>query len=227
MIKKMEAAKPSLPVGGPCQYHGVTFAWLVGEIIQRISGKSFREVIHDEVVGPLGIEKDLFFGTTEQEDVRFAPPVPCKGSTPNDWRRMFIMSDAIRHACVPSANCLTNARTLAKIYASLLPEGADGVKLLKQSTVDNATFARRAADDPVPEGRWDVFGLGYALPGAGFEKDRGRFFGHGGALGAEGVADKETGIAIGFTKNQCNTTHPVHPIRNEISRILGIPERIW
>ena len=49
----------------------------------------------------------------------------------------------------------------------------------------------------------------------------------GGACGSEAFADKESGIAVGFTKNKVNKNHPDHITRNKISRVLGIPERVW
>ena len=84
----------------------------------------------------------------------------------------------------------------------------------------------RHPDDPIPPGgTWAKFGLGYALLGEG--ERQGIQFGHGGALGSEGFADRETGIAVAFTKNMDQPTHPVHPIRNRISDVLGLPHRIW
>ena len=52
-------------------------------------------------------------------------------------------------------------------------------------------------------------------------------FGQGGALGSEGFADRETGFALAFTKNKDLPEHPRHMIRNRISAVLGLPERIW
>ena len=52
-------------------------------------------------------------------------------------------------------------------------------------------------------------------------------FGHGGALGGEGFVDREKGIAVGFVKNHVTATHPVHPVRDQISEALGIPLRHW
>lgn len=72
---------------------------------------------------------------------------------------------------------------------------------------------------------WDKFGLGYALCGP--EAPWNRMFGHGGACGSEGFADRTTGYAVGFTKNKLNRTHPVHPVRDRISDVLEIPVRVW
>ena len=118
-----------------------------------------------------------------------------------------------------------NAEAIAKVYASLIGSGIDGVRLLSGDTVEKATVLMRSEDDPLIFEKWDKFGLGYALCGP--RENLGRMFGHGGACGSEGFADKETGYAIGFTKNRLNATHPAHPTRNAISEALGLPERIW
>ena len=49
----------------------------------------------------------------------------------------------------------------------------------------------------------------------------------GGALGAEGFADRERGIAVGFVKNRVTPTHPDHPVRDRISEALGLGPRHW
>ena len=34
-------------------YHGLTFGWLVGEIVRRVTGRSIGTVLRDEITGPL------------------------------------------------------------------------------------------------------------------------------------------------------------------------------
>ena len=100
----------------------------------------------------------------------------------------------IRHGFLPSANGCANASSIARHYAALLGE-VDGVRLLRPETVADAAVLRRAPEDPVPpEGTWEKFGLGYALCGPA--DNPGALFGHGGALGAEGFADRTSGIAV-------------------------------
>lgn len=223
MCAKLAAAQPAWTPGTRCRYHGITFAWLLGETAARAAGKPFDQIIRDEVFAPLGIA-DFFFGATPEAEQRFAAPVPCCEADRKDWRTVFIGDPAIRRGFIPSANGLASAHAIARIYAATLAE-VDGVRLLRPETVANATILRRADDDPAQPGDWAKFGLGYALAEPG--GNLGRIFGHGGALGAEGFADRETGLAAGFTKNQFNATHPVHPLRDRISAALGLPIRHW
>ena len=48
-------------------YHGVTFGWLVGELVRRISGQSLGTFFEAEVAGPLGVADSLSIGTPASE----------------------------------------------------------------------------------------------------------------------------------------------------------------
>jgi len=223
MCRKMEQARPSEPPGTKCSYQGVTHAWLVGEPVRRAAGKSMRQLIREEIFQKLGIDGSFTFGTTAVQDSLCARVDASR--KPDSWCAQIFNSFPIRHGFVPSMNACANAFSLAKYYSALITE-TDGIKLLKKETVDRAAKLCRHPDDPIPpEGTWAKFGLGYALCGRG--NTLGVRFGQGGALGAEGFADRETGCALAFTKNMDLPGHPVHPVRNRISQILGLEERIW
>ncbi len=223
MCSRLADMTPAWTPGIKSAYHGRTFAWLIGETARRADGRSFKQIIEEEVFAPLHLDS-IFFGTTPEADARTAPVDSSGAEDPNDWRRE-IDNLVLRHGFIPSTNAVSNAFSLAKYYAALLGE-VDGVRLLKPETVARAATLCRADDDPIPpEGTWAKFGLGYALSGP--PDNPGRIFGQGGALGAEGFADRETGLAVGFTKNKINRTHPVHPVRDRISEAFGFPIRHW
>ena len=54
-----------------CGYHGLTFGFLVGEILQRITGKKFSDLVQKEIAKPLGLD-GLFIGAPEHELSRAA-----------------------------------------------------------------------------------------------------------------------------------------------------------
>ncbi len=55
----VEALSDAIPVHEPGQahgYHGLTYGWLVGELIRRVTGKPFTEVVQTELAAPLGLD---------------------------------------------------------------------------------------------------------------------------------------------------------------------------
>src|SRR5436309_4425915 len=63
-------------------YHALTYGYLVGEVIRRVSGSSVGRFFRAEVAEPLGA--DFFIGVPASEDARAAetlpdPPPPYKG----------------------------------------------------------------------------------------------------------------------------------------------------
>lgn len=223
MCRKMEQAVPKMKPGTKCNYQGVTYAWLAGETVRRATGKSMQQLIREQIFRKLGIDDSFAFGTTAVQDSLCARVDST--AKPDSWCAQVFNSLPIRHGFVPSMNACGNALSLARYYSALVTE-TDGIRLLKKTTLDHATELCRDAGDPIPpEGTWAKFGLGYAL----LEKDGtlGIRFGHGGALGSEGFADRESTFVLAFTKNKDLPTHPVHPVRNRISAVLGLPERIW
>ena len=222
MCKIIAQAVPAVKPGTASHYQSLSHAWLLGEPVRRATGRSMQQLIREQIFQPLGIDDDFAFGTTEDQDRRRARV----DSEQDDWRMIVTESPAIRHGFIPSYNGYGSAFALAK-YCSALVVPTDGIQLLKKSTVDKAIKLCRHPDDPIPDdiNYWPKFGLGYAL--CGEPEFRGRFFGHGGALGSEGCSSQIGEFSLAFTKNKNLASHPVHPVRNRISAALGIPCRIW
>jgi CubicO group peptidase (beta-lactamase class C family) len=56
IVDALAAQKPYWEPGSKHGYHALTYGYLVGEVIRRISGKSVGRFLHDEITGPLGAE---------------------------------------------------------------------------------------------------------------------------------------------------------------------------
>lgn len=52
-------------------YHAMTYGFLAGELIRRVSGLSVHDYLEREVAGPLGC--DIHIGSAESEEHRVAP----------------------------------------------------------------------------------------------------------------------------------------------------------
>ncbi len=71
MVRAIEAAHPIHEPGKAHGYHGLTYGWLVGELIQRVTGKPFAQVLEEEISRPLGLD-GLFVGLPPEQAHRKA-----------------------------------------------------------------------------------------------------------------------------------------------------------
>ena len=60
-----------MPPGTASAYHGITYGWLVGEVIQRVAGRPFAEVIQRELAEPLELD-GLYVGAPAEPASRAA-----------------------------------------------------------------------------------------------------------------------------------------------------------
>jgi CubicO group peptidase (beta-lactamase class C family) len=56
MIGAIERAAPIHVPGARTGYHGLTYGYLVGELVQRVTGLSFSQAVHDFIAEPLGLD---------------------------------------------------------------------------------------------------------------------------------------------------------------------------
>lgn len=221
ITRALAEAAPAEKIGGVHHYHAHTYGALVGHIAELADGRTLRQLLKAELFDQLDIS-NIFFGISEEQYGNLA--MLTKGNASSEDMRLLFNQREVLSGLNPSSNGCANALSLAKMYSGILPKTLGGNGFLKTETIEKATkLCRCQGDDDVAN--WDKFGLGYALCGP--VENLGRMFGHGGACGSEGFCDMETGFAVGFTKNQLNLTHPVHPTRDEISRVLGLPSRVW
>jgi CubicO group peptidase (beta-lactamase class C family) len=61
VIRAIERAKPVHEPGTRTGYHGLTYGFLVGELIQRVTGRPFPAVVQDEIARPLALD-GLYIG---------------------------------------------------------------------------------------------------------------------------------------------------------------------
>lgn len=209
MCSAIAAMKPLWAPGSKTEYHAITYSWIVGEVACRVTGKSFPQLVQEEICEPLNIDT-LFVGLPAELEDEVAilkayepiptPPPPGQTESIPHWigqlHTMMNRSDS-RRACIPASNGIMNALAIAKHYAALLPGGVEGVELLPPERVRLATEAE------IPPGQEEVkrWALGYQLGGPLSVYGGHSAFGHGGHGGSTGFADPEAGLAFGLTKN--------------------------
>jgi CubicO group peptidase (beta-lactamase class C family) len=219
------AAEPAWWEPGTRQgYHGVTYAWTVGNLVRRAAGKPLGAFFRDEIADKLGL--DFFIGLPESEeyrvagmmappfsemnlDARFTKALMQQGSLSNLFMTNAGEADfnarEMHAAELASANGMTNARGLAGLYA---PLASGGGGLLKPETI--ALMSRASACTHMDATLLQPmrFGLGYMLSidnraaGADSVIMGETAFGHVGMGGSVGFADPAAELSFGYTMNR-------------------------
>ena len=107
---------------------------------------------------------------------------------------------AVHATEMPAANGITNARSLARMYAATIGE-VDGVRLVGDATVDTMRAEQVHGEDlslVLPT----RFGYGFMLNATYLPLLSDGSFGHYGAGGSLGFADPEAGVGFGYVMNQ-------------------------
>jgi CubicO group peptidase (beta-lactamase class C family) len=87
MVGRLTDATPVHPPGAAHGYHGLTYGYLIGEILHRVyGGKKFADILKDEVVTPLELN-GLFCGVPPEEQHRCASLMAPAWDAPPDVRR--------------------------------------------------------------------------------------------------------------------------------------------
>jgi CubicO group peptidase (beta-lactamase class C family) len=224
VVEALAGEAPKWEPGTAHGYHATTYGWLVGEVVHRIDGRSLGTYFHDEVATPLGL--DFWIGLPEEIEPRVAPlitiDIPADGparelmdqfmgpdtmlgkalSAPGGAFSDFSLfnSRQIRAAEIPAANGVTDARSLARMYAATVSE-VDGVRILTPEQVKAATAQRTSGPNIVLMDMDIQFGLGFMVPSTLMPFQPGSF-GHFGAGGSVGWADPDAELGMGYVMNR-------------------------
>jgi CubicO group peptidase (beta-lactamase class C family) len=246
-VEGLAAMGPLWEPGAAHGYHAVTYGWLVGEVVRRVTGKSLGTFFADEVAGPLGLE--FWIGLPADQQARVAPltnhrprfgpgaAVPPSGdredaglgslaetieqllgpgsmlvtalggstALPFTTDGAFNLPE-VRAAELPAANGVTNARSLARMYAATIGkvEGSEAGPLLTPDQVAAASTTQTTGPDQVLMFE-TTFGLGFMTSSPFSPYGGPRSFGHAGAGGSVGFADPEHGLGFGYVMNRTMT----------------------
>ncbi|EAQ04683.1 Beta-lactamase [Pseudooceanicola batsensis HTCC2597] len=230
MVSHLEAETAFWAPGSQVGYHAVTFGFLVGEVVRRVSGRSLGAFFRDEIARPLGL--DFAIGLPEEDEPRVAPVVPYRpsreeqgmpflraameeGTIPNlfvfnsgDWAVKGVNTRAGRATEIGAANGVTNARGLAGLFAALAAGGEalglDPVTVESFAQANSATHHDATLQAPTRFGPGFMLAMGRRPTPVGEEGlvIGPRAFGHVGMGGSVGFADPDRGLAFGYTMNR-------------------------
>jgi CubicO group peptidase (beta-lactamase class C family) len=252
VIRALEAQKPLWEPGTEHVYHSITFGFLVGELVRRVSGKPLGTFFADEVAGPLGLH--AWIGLPEEQEPNVAslhyanPPASQEelveqmtagmiettgldADTVTAWMSTMWGADSVqaragslggaldnaavdytspayRAAGFADSGMVTDARSLARMYAATVSE-VDGVRLLDEATVKRATEVQTdrtrmhglPPELDVPPDRSFYMSLGFWRSCPPFRLTGPSAFGHPGSGGSLGFADPELGVGFGYVMN--------------------------
>jgi CubicO group peptidase (beta-lactamase class C family) len=225
VIESLQEQVPMWEPGTAHGYHAITYGWLAGELLARVDSRRIGQYVQEELAAPLGL--DMWIGLPESEEERVSrlelAPLPDDPALLEHLGKLYARdaygykalaldgristagdnhfnSRAVHATEMPGANGITNARSLARMYAATIGE-VDGVRLLARDTMNLARTQRVNGDDLtllVPS----RFGAGYWLHDSSTPMIQDGSFGHPGAGGSLAYANPELGIGYGYVMNK-------------------------
>ena len=193
------------------EYHAASAHWVLADLIERVTGEDFRDLIERRVCAALGLPRLLGIRADEQHGIAPGVPTGDPAAAPVPIDPTALDRADVRAAGVPGGGGIMTATDLARFYQAVLRNDTgqwDPAVLADATTNVRCTFpdpllgvpANRtlglvlAGDDGLHQMRYAMFGAACS-PGS---------FGHAGAYGQVGWADPATGTSVAFLKNGLN-----------------------
>ncbi len=231
VVRAIEAQAPLWEPGTGHLYHAMTYGWLIGEVIRRITGLTpgawFRRAVGDRLglrtwIGlpdpaPVPVAfTEAPLPDEDSEDARESARIAAANRTversltmggafefPACGRYVTFNDPAIQHAEIPAANGISTARSLARAYAACVSD-VEGPRLLSARSVEDALVEQSggAQLSGMPDDG-ARWGTGFQLASPPGQPMLGpRSFGHAGAGGQLGFADDEHRVGFAYLSNQ-------------------------
>jgi CubicO group peptidase (beta-lactamase class C family) len=240
MIRALEVQSPLWEPGTAHGYHAVTFGYLVGEVVRRITGRTLGTFFAEEIAGPLGLE--FWIGLPQEHEHRVAPMIG--GLKPSDVADLdpklkemleafigpasllgralsangaFTDSEvfntrAVHAAEVPAANGITNARSLSRMYAGLVGalDEAAAAPLFTEAQIHALSTRQTEGADRCIFIN-STFGLGFFTSSPFAPYGVKGNFGHAGMGGSVGFGDPANKVGFGYVMNKMNQNLSADP----------------
>jgi CubicO group peptidase (beta-lactamase class C family) len=236
-VAAIAAARPFVKPGTLLAYHAVTGGIILGEIVQRATGKSIREVLADEILNPLHFRWGNY--GVAPEDVgavglnyvtgpKLLPPVSTivTRALAQPIDKVVELSNDPRFitSMIPSASVITTADELSRFFEIFRAGGElDGVRIVSPATIRRALREQSHLEIDLTLGFPTRFSYGLML-GAKlislYGRDTDLAFGHLGLINIVGWADPERGISCGLITSGKPIVYP------EVARFLGVMQTI-
>jgi|SRR6516165_8833199 CubicO group peptidase (beta-lactamase class C family) len=222
VVEALAAQRPDWESCAMHGYHSMTYGFLVGEVIRRVTGLSVGTYVAQEIAHSL--QADLFIGLPKGIEARVAPihlpeldpqhlRLPDSGpyaARALNWilpplQPTDVNRSEVQAAELPAANGIASARSLAKMFAAMIGP-IDGVHLLSREAMDQARLERWRGFDLVM-GIENAVGLSFLLPTEWCPLGGVGSFGTAGFGGSRAWANPELELAFAYTPNLCSLGH--------------------
>ncbi|CAF1562417.1 unnamed protein product [Rotaria magnacalcarata] len=214
MTKELEEQTPTWPPGSAHGYHALTYGWLAGELVRRADPKkrSLGQFIQEEISNPLSLE--FYIGLPIELEHRVSPiELSEKSRESLNESNIALISmfnkPSAHQAEIPAGNGITNARSLARLYSSLISDLDNG----KYKPILNDNILKLVTKSNTPTNEIDqvyqvptTFGMGFVLFDDIFPEFGSGTFGHTGAGGSIGFAVPSKNLSFAFVMNRLDTT---------------------
>ena len=222
MVNLLAAQKPLWEPGTAVGYHAITWGYLTGELVRRITGKTLGQYFREKVAEPLGA--DFYIGLPDSEMSRCGTLIgpnrarkkprmtevpkmpdlyPISLQNPSIAPYRDASSDVWRRAEIAAANGQANARGIARIYAALANGGLlNGTKIISPEAIAESRKLEVDGEMDLVVGVPVRRARGFMLNIEGAYGPFNDSFGHGGAGGSSGFADPHNNVGFGYAMNQ-------------------------
>ncbi|MDX8034367.1 serine hydrolase domain-containing protein [Lentzea sp. BCCO 10_0856] len=171
----LAAQKPLWQPGTRHGYHGLTFGFLIGEVIRRATGLSLGQFFEKEVSGPLAL--DFWMGLPDDLEPHVAPTIPVDPTEPGLLLPSLFITAMTQPESLPGLMLLnnggymapgesdsraahtaemgaiggiSNARGLAGMYRPLALGGTyNGIRLVEESQIPQMSITAVSGQDAV------------------------------------------------------------------------------
>ncbi|MDX6581241.1 MAG: hypothetical protein QOI10_425 [Solirubrobacterales bacterium] len=230
-------AKPTSAPGKLLAYHAVSGGFIMGEIVQRVTGRTVREVLAAEILDPLGFRWNNYgvdpadvdeVGLSYVTGPPLLPPLSSlvKRVLGASIDEVIEISNDPRFltGVVPAANVITSANELSRFFEIFRRGGElDGVRVMKPETLRRALEQQSHLEIDFSLLFPTRFSYGLMLGAkviSPYGRDTDLAFGHLGLINIMGWADPERGISAAVITSGKAILYP------EVHRFYGVMQKI-
>ncbi|ACU70191.1 beta-lactamase [Catenulispora acidiphila DSM 44928] len=235
-VRAAAAAPAKREPGWSSAYHILSQGFILGELLQRVTGTQLAEYLSTEILAPAGLHHTTLGLPTSQWDARAVLELSKTPRTqlPDRLKVARFAKKTVRTAPIPAATVHSTARDMARFFQLLLDGGSiDGVTVFKPETVQSARNpalygAPGVRPDPIigHTVRWaHGFQLGWGARSVQTAQPFGvtageEVFGHNGSNYCNAWADPEHGLVFAYLTNYMTPRGPALAWQTELSDLV-------